>query len=68
MAKQAKKCWDYIRFGEVGDCIYNDSNGREIVRVTSCIDTLWAECKCFENGDYVCNISGKKAVDWLLQQ
>ena len=58
--------WNYIRFGESGDWILNDENGRMIVRVTKNIDTLFPICKCYENDKFICELDGHEAIEWVL--
>ena len=65
MKNEMKKVWDYMRFGTAGTYVKNDENGREIVRTSKYIDTLWFECNCYENGEYVMHTTGRDAVDWL---
>lgn len=57
---------NYICFGEFGNWIFNDENGRMIVRVTENIDTLFPTCKCYENDKFVCELNGEEAINWVL--
>ena len=67
MSIQIKQAFDYMRFGTAGFAVANDQNGREIVRTTKGIDTLWFGCRCFENGNYKGSLDGIEAVEWLMQ-
>lgn len=61
-----KQAWNYMRFGTTGTCVQNDKNNREIVRTSKHVDTLWFECNCYENGEYIGRLYGKDAIEWLM--
>ena len=63
-----RKCWDYIRFGDAGDFIYNDKNNRKIVRITHRLDTLFPVCRCYEGEEAVFDIEGIEVIEWLLKE
>ena len=66
MEREASKAWAYMRFGTAGDYAKNDTNGKEIVRVSNYIDTLWFECNCYESGNFDGKRYGRDAVEWLM--
>lgn len=66
-ANEARMAWDYMRFGTAGTYVNNSDNGKEIVRTSKHVDTLWFECNCYENGRYAGKAYGREAVDWLLK-
>lgn len=63
-----KYAFDYIRFGQKNDFIYNDQNNRKIVRITENIDTLNPTCNCFENKKFIDTKVGMEAIEWLLEE
>lgn len=64
--KNWERAWSYIRFGEKGNSIFNDENGRKIIRQTSYIDTLWFSCSCWEDTWFKGTLEGRNAIDWVL--
>ena len=65
--KEFKRAFDYIRFGQRGDMVTNDANGRAIKRITDRVDTLNPECNCIEDGKFTGTLYGRDAVAWLLE-
>lgn len=65
--REAIMAWNYMRFGKAGNYVSNSDNGKEIVRTSNNLDTLWFECNCYENNKYVGKAHGMEAVDWLLK-
>ena len=55
--------WNYICFGEFGNWIFNDENGRMIVKVTENIDTLFPTCKCMKMTSLFVNLMGVKLLN-----
>lgn len=65
--KDWEKVWDYMRFGEKGNSVFNDENGRKIIRETSYTDTLWFKCTCWDNTWFKGVLDGRDAIDWLFE-
>lgn len=64
MIGEFERVWNYIRFGEPGDYVENEKNGRKIIRKSNGRDTL-PTCYCVENYKPIGTTYGLSAINWL---
>jgi hypothetical protein len=65
MLTEYERVCNYIRFGEWGDTVTNDENGREIMRVSNGIDTL-PDVAIYESGKYIDTVNVWDGIDFLF--